>query len=48
MNIRISLGIKLTVKNDFWIFGPNFSQKVLPSKTEKVITAIEFCIFELE
>ena len=25
-----------------------FPQKVLPSKTEKVIIAIEFCIFELE
>ena len=44
--IRISLGIKFHLQ--YWQFGPNLPKKEqFRSKTKKVNSIIEFCIFEL-
>ena len=47
-NIRISLGTKFQLKLTILIFWTKFAQKgFFRSKTEKLNTTTEFCIFEL-
>ena len=46
--IRISLGTKFRIKLTILIFWTKFAQEgCFRYKTEKVNSAIEFCIFEL-
>ena len=48
LHIWISLGIKFQFKLTILIFWKKFAQKVyFQSKTEKLNTATEFCVFEL-
>ena len=47
--IRISLNTNFQLKLTILIFGPNLPKKssYFQSKTDKIDTTIEFCIFEL-
>ena len=48
VDIRISLGTKIQLKQTILIFWTKFTQKGYPWwKTEKMNITIEFCIFEL-
>ena len=48
MHIRISLSTQFHLKQTILIFWTKFAQKdYFCMKTEKVKTAIDFCIFEL-